>query len=122
MMNDRLRALDAYENSCRFCALAGVKGDSGLIRDVRNERFGDLVNRQSIGSNPKPRRRRTNCQCVDRGSKTKSQKARIDWTFWLPMGRFVPEFGGERGIRTLDTLPYTRFPVVRLRPLGHLSS
>jgi hypothetical protein len=30
-------------------------------------------------------------------------------------------FGGERGIRTLDTLPYTHFPGVRLRPLGHLS-
>jgi hypothetical protein len=30
--------------------------------------------------------------------------------------------GGERGIRTLDTLwAYTRFPGVRLRPLGHLS-
>ena len=29
--------------------------------------------------------------------------------------------GGERGIRTLDTLPYTHFPGVRLRPLGQLS-
>ena len=29
--------------------------------------------------------------------------------------------GGEKGIRTLDTLPYTHFPGVRLRPLGHLS-
>ncbi len=30
--------------------------------------------------------------------------------------------GGERGIRTLDTLVgYTHFPGVRLRPLGHLS-
>ena len=29
--------------------------------------------------------------------------------------------GGERGIRTLDTFPYTHFPGVRLRPLGHLS-
>ncbi len=31
------------------------------------------------------------------------------------------QFGGERGIRTLDTLPYTHFPGVRLQPLGHLS-
>src|SRR5262249_40963542 len=31
------------------------------------------------------------------------------------------KFGGEGGIRTHDTLPYTRFPSVRLRPLGHLS-
>ena len=30
--------------------------------------------------------------------------------------------GGERGIRTLDTLlTYTRFPSVLLKPLGHLS-
>src|SRR5262249_38700429 len=28
---------------------------------------------------------------------------------------------GEGGIRTRGTLPYTRFPVVHLRPLGHLS-
>jgi hypothetical protein len=31
------------------------------------------------------------------------------------------KIGGERGIRTLDTLPYTHFPGVRLRPLGHFS-
>ena len=30
-------------------------------------------------------------------------------------------FGGERGIRTLDTFPYTHFPGVLLQPLGHLS-
>ena len=30
-------------------------------------------------------------------------------------------FGGEGGIRTLDTLPYTHFPGVLLQPLGHLS-
>ena len=29
--------------------------------------------------------------------------------------------GGESGIRTHGRLPYTRFPSVRLRPLGHLS-
>src|SRR5437762_12764305 len=28
--------------------------------------------------------------------------------------------GGERGIRTLGTFRYTRFPIVPLRPLGHL--
>ena len=34
----------------------------------------------------------------------------------------VATFGGERGIRTLDTLlTYTRFPSVRLQPLGYLS-
>ena len=30
-------------------------------------------------------------------------------------------FGGEGGIRTLETFPFTHFPGVRLRPLGHLS-
>gem|GEM_PF-2522148 len=30
-------------------------------------------------------------------------------------------FSREEGIRTPDTLPYTRFPSVRLKPLGHLS-
>ena len=29
--------------------------------------------------------------------------------------------GGEGGIRTHGTVRYTRFPSVRLRPLGHLS-
>src|ERR1700733_14886090 len=32
------------------------------------------------------------------------------------------KYGGETGIRTLDTLRYTRFPSVRLQPLGHLSA
>src|SRR5215471_17161887 len=38
-------------------------------------------------------------------------------------GRHVPAtlIGGERGIRTLGTSRYTRFPIVPLRPLGHLS-
>ena len=30
--------------------------------------------------------------------------------------------GGEGGIRTLGTLPYTHFPGVLLRPLGHLTT
>jgi hypothetical protein len=30
-------------------------------------------------------------------------------------------FGGEGGIRTLDTFPYTHFPGVLLQPLGHLT-
>ena len=29
--------------------------------------------------------------------------------------------GGEAGIRTPDTLPYTHFPGVLLQPLGHLT-
>ena len=37
-----------------------------------------------------------------------------------PMGPFL-FVGGEGGIRTHDTLPYTHFPGVLLRPLGHLT-
>ena len=36
------------------------------------------------------------------------------------MGPFL-FIGGEGGIRTHDTLPYTHFPGVLLRPLGHLT-
>ncbi len=32
------------------------------------------------------------------------------------------EDGGAGGIRTHDRLPYTRFPIVLLRPLGHHSA
>ncbi len=31
------------------------------------------------------------------------------------------KYGGEAGIRTPDTLPYTHFPGVLLQPLGHLT-
>src|SRR4051794_16448740 len=38
-------------------------------------------------------------------------------------GSHGSEAGGERGIRTLETLlTFTRFPSVRLKPLGHLSA
>ncbi len=37
----------------------------------------------------------------------------------LQPGFFI--YGGEGGIRTLDTFPYTHFPGVLLRPLGHLT-
>jgi hypothetical protein len=37
------------------------------------------------------------------------------------MGLIHTQFGGEGGIRTLDTLPYTHFPGVLLQPLGHLT-
>ena len=36
------------------------------------------------------------------------------------MGLFF-QYGGEREIRTLERLPVTRFPSVRLRPLGQLT-
>ncbi len=35
---------------------------------------------------------------------------------------FKKRYGGEGGIRTLDTLPYTHFPGVLLQPLGHLTT
>ncbi len=38
----------------------------------------------------------------------------------LSYGLFF-KYGGEGGIRTPDTLPYTHFPGVLLQPLGHLT-
>jgi hypothetical protein len=38
----------------------------------------------------------------------------------IDRGLFV-EDNGEGGIRTHGKLPYTAFPVLRLRPLGHFS-
>jgi hypothetical protein len=35
--------------------------------------------------------------------------------------KWTKKNGGESGIRTRGTLPHTRFPSERLRPLGHLS-
>ncbi len=35
---------------------------------------------------------------------------------------FCFQYGGEGGIRTPDTLPYTHFPGVLLQPLGHLTT
>ena len=34
---------------------------------------------------------------------------------------FEKGFSREEGIRTPETFPFTRFPSVRLKPLGHLS-
>jgi hypothetical protein len=43
-------------------------------------------------------------------------------TISLGLKEILKKYGGETGIRTLDTLRYTRFPSVRLQPLGHLSA
>jgi len=42
--------------------------------------------------------------------------------YWMSSDSLKSIYGGETGIRTLDTLRYTRFPSVRLQPLGHLSA
>ena len=39
---------------------------------------------------------------------------------YISTGSFLKD-GGEGGIRTPDTLPYTHFPGVLLQPLGHLT-
>src|SRR5688572_6691108 len=53
------------------------------------------------------------------GSRPRRRRAGRSWR--SRMGLWA--IGGERGIRTLDTLlTYTRFPSVRLKPLGHLSA
>lgn len=44
------------------------------------------------------------------------------WLYLLDLRGLAKVNGGETGIRTLDTLRYTRFPSVRLQPLGHLSA
>ena len=45
----------------------------------------------------------------------------IDSEMKKPAKKQVFKYGGERGVRTLDTLPYTHFPGVLLQPLGHLT-
>ena len=45
---------------------------------------------------------------------------RLRWSAWVMNDS--KKYGGQTGIRTLDTLRYTRFPSVRLQPLGHLSA
>ena len=39
----------------------------------------------------------------------------------VPSYALFLKYGGEGGIRTPDTLPYTHFPGVLLQPLGHLT-
>ena len=48
--------------------------------------------------------------------------AGVSVDFWMSLEVLKLANGGETGIRTLDTLRYTRFPSVRLQPLGHLSA
>ncbi len=53
-------------------------------------------------------------ECCLTGTKTTQIRQGGKLSRWL--------YGGEGGIRTLDTvLPYTHFPGVLLQPLGHLS-
>ena len=42
--------------------------------------------------------------------------------FVTEIGSYRKMYGGEAGIRTLGTFRHTRFPGVRLQPLGHLSA
>jgi hypothetical protein len=52
----------------------------------------------------------------------KNKKAPKQIVYGLFFLRIVNSLCRKEGIRTLDTLPYTHFPGVRLRPLGHLSN
>ena len=49
-----------------------------------------------------------------RGSATGEKKPVLAYELFF-------KYGGEGGIRTPDTLPYTHFPGVLLQPLGHLT-
>ncbi len=67
------------------------------------------------------------------GEKKKRREAETGWGFSSPPVENIKEkspyfrtgshleYGGEGGIRTPDTLPYTHFPGVLLQPLGHLT-
>ena len=54
------------------------------------------------------------------------EDASIRYDYKKPFDMFVDmeniENGGEQGIRTLETFRFTRFPSVRLRPLGQFSA
>ncbi len=58
------------------------------------------------------------CTSLDNKKPAKPDNLRVSYTSLTLIESLN---GGERGVRTLDTLPYTHFPGVRLRPLGHLS-
>ncbi len=52
---------------------------------------------------------------------SRDDRSRVELYFESYVAPFSALSSGERGIRTLDTrLTYTRFPSVRLQPLGHL--
>ena len=56
----------------------------------------------------------------------RQQKAHIKWAiqrYWYTLTDIkITIYGGERGIRTLETLlTLTHFPGVLLQPLGHLT-
>ena len=69
------------------------------------------------------RARRKSARGVRRAARTLRIKGNSVDFMYSPTDGCLPmlEPGGESGIRTHGRLPYTRFPSVRLRPLGHLS-
>ena len=83
----------------------GVFQERGIYRRKIREKQGVFIERKSIAN---------------------SEKARKCWAFEaMPSQAYESSFvvnGGERGIRTLDTLlTHTHFPGVLLQPLGHLT-
>ena len=62
---------------------------------------------------------------TERKSIAKTKKARKCWAFEaMPFLAYESSFvvnGGDDRIRTCEELPPTRFPGVRLKPLGHIS-
>ena len=83
----------------------GVFQERGIYRRKIREKQGVFIERKSIAN---------------------SKKARKCWAFEaMPSRAYESSFvvnGGERGIRTLDTLlTHTHFPGVLLQPLGHLT-
>ncbi len=74
-----------------------------------------------------PARRLAVCPAGDASCRTLVEAShpsrRVQYAKKKPVRKYelFLKYGGEGGIRTLDTLPYTHFPGVLLQPLGHLT-
>ena len=110
---------DRIERTILRRQLALDGGERGIIRDIRHSPFGPPPLCGDV-------RLRHAHACLRR--RTSNIYTRVQIRLYLShltlttllRGQLALD-GGERGIRTLDTLPYTHFPGVLLRPLGHLS-
>ncbi len=90
-----------------------------LLRLLRSSRRVSSAGEGCIGVGGRPPRKRCPIHSTS-ASTTTSLKSKTMVSVWSMLMR-GPFYGGESGIRTHGTLRYTRFPSVRLKPLGHLS-
>ncbi len=91
-------------------------GEGGITRRCAPRPSGRRLRRRSGAAARHPSN--PAFSCIEGSNPDSSGARHAKGATWTPL----LESGGEGGIRTLDTgLPYTHFPGVRLRPLGHLS-